>query len=104
MKEIISTTTHYQVTAAREALATLKPQAALAAQQPVAPAPPPVNVAAPEPARPEPMEVETQLVPIGESLSQIQSLSDTIRYFQIQVVIFQVYRVDIVGSFIHLRN
>ena len=57
-----------QVTAAREALATLKPQAALAAQQPAAPAPTPVNVVAPsEPARPEPMEVETQLVPIGKS-------------------------------------
>jgi hypothetical protein len=57
-----------QVTAAREALATLKPQAALAAQQPAAPAPVPVHVAVPaEPARPEPMEVETQLVPIGQS-------------------------------------
>ena len=54
------------MTAAREVLATLKPQAALAAQQPAAPAPAPVHVAAPaEPARPEPMEVETQLVPIG---------------------------------------
>ena len=56
-----------KVTAAREALATLKPQAAMAAQNPIAPiAPAPTSPTTPaEPARPEPMEVETQLVPIG---------------------------------------
>ena len=58
------------MTAAREALATLKPQAAMAAQNPVpavAAAPAPTTPTTPtEPPRPEPMEVETQLVPIGE--------------------------------------
>ena len=52
-----------QVTAAREALATLKPQAAMAVQQPVAPVAPvqqPVT-----PTQPEPMDVEAQLTPIG---------------------------------------
>jgi len=52
-----------EVTAAREALATLKPQAALAAAQPVAA---PVQVA---PAQPEPMDVEAQLTPIGKLTS-----------------------------------
>ncbi|KAL5267568.1 hypothetical protein ACHWQZ_G004565 [Mnemiopsis leidyi] len=65
-----------EVTAAREALATLKPQAALAAQQPMAPAPAPV-VTPSEPARPEPMEVETQLVPIGLSEEVLQQLQQT---------------------------
>ena len=76
--------TNYQVTAAREALATLKPQAALAAQQPAAPAPTPVNVVAPsEPARPEPMEVETQLVPIGKSEKSDNIQTFLRQYFQI---------------------
>lgn len=60
-----------EVTAAREALATLKPQAALAAAQPVAA---PVQVA---PAQPEPMDVEAQLTPIGLSDEVLQQLQQT---------------------------
>lgn len=66
-----------EVTAAREALATLKPQAGAAAlPQPIpTPTPPPQQQQAPQ--QPEPMDVETQLTPVGVSDTVLEELQQT---------------------------